>query len=409
MIEADESDRSLLKLRPEIAVLTNAELDHHATYASRLDLESTFRTFMARATGTAVVWDRPELRALCPPGAVAYDAPEPLLSPSGSRFDWRGIEVAARGAGRPQRDQRRRRAHRGRARRAPSPRAPRRRWPTSRARAGASSGSARPRRAPRSTTTTPTIRPRSPRSWPPRARSSPAAWWPSSSPTCTRARARWRGEFGAALAAADVVVVLPVYPARERAEDFPGVDGHLIAAAAADARGGRPVAWLPGFDDARRFLAATLRAGDLCLTMGAGDVDALGRSLVAAPRACAAAGLTAGLASTLRAMELPPGVRRDYPLARLTTIRTGGAAELFARPGTIEELERLVAWAAAQRIEVGVVGSGSNLLVADAGVRGLVVKLDKELSEIELDGTRDRCAAAARGCPRSRRGRPRPG
>jgi UDP-N-acetylmuramate dehydrogenase len=95
-------------------------------------------------------------------------------------------------------------------------------------------------------------------------------------------------------------------------------------------------------------------------------------------------------------MELPPEVRRDYPLARLTTVRTGGAAELFARPGTIEELERLVAWAAAQRIEVGVVGSGSNLLVADTGVRGLIVKLDKELSQIELDGTHALCGGGAR-------------
>ena len=87
--------------------------------------------------------------------------------------------------------------------------------------------------------------------------------------------------FGAALAAADAVVVLPVYPARERAADFPGVEGTLIAAAAADAAPGRPVAWLPGFDHARTWLRATLRAGDLCLVMGAGDIDALGRSLVA--------------------------------------------------------------------------------------------------------------------------------
>ena len=94
----------------------------------------------------------------------------------------------------------------------------------------------------------------------------------------TRALAR---EFGRALAGADVVVVLGVYPARERAEDFPGVDGHLVAAATADAAGGRTVAWMPSFEDARGFLAATLRRGDLCLVMGAGDVDRLGRSLVA--------------------------------------------------------------------------------------------------------------------------------
>jgi UDP-N-acetylmuramate dehydrogenase len=94
--------------------------------------------------------------------------------------------------------------------------------------------------------------------------------------------------------------------------------------------------------------------------------------------------------------ELPEGVQRDYPLARLTTIRTGGAAELFARPGSLEELERLLAWAGAEGLQVGVVGSGSNLLVADAGVRGLVLKLDKELSTIELDGTRIRCGGGAR-------------
>ena len=92
----------------------------------------------------------------------------------------------------------------------------------------------------------------------------------------------------------------------------------------------------------------------------------------------------------------PQGVQRNYPLARLTTIRTGGPAELFARPGSLDALERLLAWAAAHRIEVGVVGSGSNLLVADAGVRGLVVKLDKELSTIELEGTRIRCGGGAR-------------
>jgi len=92
----------------------------------------------------------------------------------------------------------------------------------------------------------------------------------------------------------------------------------------------------------------------------------------------------------------PQGVIRDYPLARLTTIRTGGAAELFARPGTVAELERLLVWAGGEQLEVGVVGSGSNLLVADVGVPGLVVKLDQELSEIELDGTRIRCGAGAR-------------
>jgi UDP-N-acetylmuramate dehydrogenase len=93
---------------------------------------------------------------------------------------------------------------------------------------------------------------------------------------------------------------------------------------------------------------------------------------------------------------LPEGITRDYPLARLTTIRTGGPAELFARPGTVAELEAVLAWAGAEGVEVGVVGSGSNLLIADAGVRGLVVKLDQELSQITVDGTRIDCGGGAR-------------
>jgi UDP-N-acetylmuramate dehydrogenase len=93
---------------------------------------------------------------------------------------------------------------------------------------------------------------------------------------------------------------------------------------------------------------------------------------------------------------LPPGVQPDYPLARLTTIRTGGRGEFFARPASAEQLVALLAWAREQGHEVGVVGSGSNLLVADEGVRGLVIKLDKDLAQIERDGTRLRCGGGAR-------------
>jgi UDP-N-acetylenolpyruvoylglucosamine reductase len=94
--------------------------------------------------------------------------------------------------------------------------------------------------------------------------------------------------------------------------------------------------------------------------------------------------------------HVPDGVVRDYPLARLTTIRTGGNAELFARPGTVAELETLLRWAAAEQLQVGVVGSGSNLLVADEGVRGLVLKLDRQLSQIDQDGDRLECGGGAR-------------
>jgi UDP-N-acetylmuramate--alanine ligase len=88
-------------------------------------------------------------------------------------------------------------------------------------------------------------------------------------------------EFGRALALADLVVVLDVYPARERAEDFPGVTGWLVAAAAADAAAGRPVYWTPHLDQAEHLLRAQLREGDALLTLGAGDVDSLARALTA--------------------------------------------------------------------------------------------------------------------------------
>jgi UDP-N-acetylenolpyruvoylglucosamine reductase len=92
----------------------------------------------------------------------------------------------------------------------------------------------------------------------------------------------------------------------------------------------------------------------------------------------------------------PAGVQRDYPLARLTTVRTGGAGEYFARVGGEAQLTELLGWAAAAGLELWVVGSGSNLLVADEGVRGLVIKLDRELAEIAIDGRRIRCGGGAR-------------
>lgn len=93
---------------------------------------------------------------------------------------------------------------------------------------------------------------------------------------------------------------------------------------------------------------------------------------------------------------MPEVVQPDYPLDRLTTVRTGGPAEFFARAGDEATLSELIAWAAESGHEVGVVGSGSNLLVADEGVRGLVIKLDKDLATIERDADRLLCGGGAR-------------
>ncbi len=279
VVEADESDRSLLKLSPEIAVLTNAELDHHSTYTSRLDLEQTFATFMARAGDRAVVWNRPNLRALCPGGGVPYDAADVTLHPGGSRFTWHDIAVeltvpgahnavnaagaltacalagadpaAAAAALAGFQGARRRMEYVGQTAAGAHVYDDYAHHPTEVATAVAAARTLGARRI-------------------------VAVFQPH---LYSRTRALAHG-FGVALADADVVLVLGIYPARERAEDFPGVTGLLVAEHAADAAGGRSVAWVPEFDDAHAYLGSVLRAGDLCLMMGAGNIDALGRSVI---------------------------------------------------------------------------------------------------------------------------------
>jgi len=280
VIEADESDRSLLKLRPEVVVLTNAELDHHATYTSRLDLDQTFRVFAERARA-AVVWDRPDLLALAAGAGevIPYDAEDPRLTRDGARLRWRNLEVelrvpglhnAVNAAG----------ALTAAALAGAAPAAAvaaiagfagarRRLERLGETAAGASvfdDYSHHPTKVAAALAAARTLAPRR-----------LVAVFQPHLYSRTRALAR---EFGDALAAADACCVVDVYPARERGEDFPGVDGRLVAAAAADAGGGRPVAWMRSLDDAERWLRSELRAGDLCLVMGAGDIDSVARALV---------------------------------------------------------------------------------------------------------------------------------
>jgi UDP-N-acetylenolpyruvoylglucosamine reductase len=92
----------------------------------------------------------------------------------------------------------------------------------------------------------------------------------------------------------------------------------------------------------------------------------------------------------------PPGVERDYPLARLTTVRTGGDADWFMRPGDEESLVAVLRWAEEEELPVGMIGSGSNLLIADNGFHGLAIKLDGELAQIERDGDRVLCGGGYR-------------
>jgi len=79
-------------------------------------------------------------------------------------------------------------------------------------------------------------------------------------------------------------------------------------------------------------------------------------------------------------------IAEHVPLARLTTIGTGGRARWFARPESTDELQHVLGWARSRGIGVDVVGLGSNLLVHDDGVDALVVKLAGELAGARIDG-----------------------
>ncbi|HSK15094.1 MAG TPA: UDP-N-acetylmuramate dehydrogenase [Gaiellaceae bacterium] len=76
-------------------------------------------------------------------------------------------------------------------------------------------------------------------------------------------------------------------------------------------------------------------------------------------------------------------MKENVPLSRYTTLGTGGPARWLAQPETVEELVERLSWAAGEGLPAAVVGLGSNLLVADEGFPGLVLKLAGELAKAE--------------------------
>jgi UDP-N-acetylmuramate dehydrogenase len=79
-----------------------------------------------------------------------------------------------------------------------------------------------------------------------------------------------------------------------------------------------------------------------------------------------------------------PAIETGVPLARMTTVGIGGPARAVARPGTVQELEEALAWAAREGLDVRPIGLGSNVLAADAGVDALVVRLEGELARADV-------------------------
>lgn len=309
VVEADESDRSFLKLRPEIAVVTNVELDHHSTYAGKADLFVSFREFCGHADALVLWRGQPELTGLVAPGQrslgfaiagqsvgsnaangahngdlVARDLRESEVPGGGVQFELvtedsvLPVSLGVRGAHNVQN------ALAAIAALAAAGIAVEdavsalanfagvgRRFEF----VGTTPGGALlyDDYAHHPTEVTAALRTARDVA---RGRRVVAIFQPH----LFSRTASLQHEFGAALALADAVCVLDVYAARERAADFPGVNGYLIAVAAADSASGRPVYWTPGPELARRAASDLLRAGDVCVTIGAGDVNRVGDALL---------------------------------------------------------------------------------------------------------------------------------
>ena len=250
--EGDESDRSLLLLRPRIAVVTNVDLDHHATFASRAEVEALFADWLSSLPDGATVIrgeqvEAPPDLALAIPGehnrrnaACALAA----LAATGADATAAAAALAAfRGAGRRFEP----RGEAGGVRVVDD-------YGHHPAEVAATIEAAR-------------------------AVAGGGRVLVLFQPHLYSRTLHLARELAAALATADAVCVTDVYPARER--PLPGVTGKLIVERLCELRPGMPVAWAPGVDTAAALLAGQARPGDLVLTVGAGDVDRAGPAILA--------------------------------------------------------------------------------------------------------------------------------
>jgi UDP-N-acetylmuramate--alanine ligase len=265
--EADESDASFLGLRPEIAVITNVELDHHSRWSSLAELLEAFRQFAEPAShlvlpatgldglvsGQRVVHFDDERPG--PPLTLAVPGRHNLLN---ARAALAAAELT--GLGTADEFAERLRTFPGMLRR----------QQRKGARAGAEVYDDYAHHPTEVAATLEAMRELGPRRL--------VAVFQPHLYSRTKALA---GRFGAALAAADEVGVLDVYPAREQpVGELAGVSGLAVARAAADHAAGKPVLWLRDMPTAERVMRRRLGEGDLLVTIGAGDVYELADKLV---------------------------------------------------------------------------------------------------------------------------------
>ncbi|MCC6832228.1 MAG: UDP-N-acetylmuramate dehydrogenase [Thermoleophilia bacterium] len=101
------------------------------------------------------------------------------------------------------------------------------------------------------------------------------------------------------------------------------------------------------------------------------------------------------MGTLLAAPNLPRDLARDVSLAPFTTIRVGGPADALSVARSFRDVTAALAWARDEDMPVAVVGKGSNLLVDDAGYRGLVIRLAGRLTAIVVRGTEVWCGGGA--------------
>ncbi len=269
--EADESDGSFLRLRPEVAIVTNVELDHHARWHSRAELLEAFARFLEPAAAAAIgaADDLHDLAAGAAGRVTRFDAarPGPPQLPLGvpgehNQANARGTIAAAELCGFD--------ADAYAIALASFPGMLRRLERKGTHRSGALVYDDYAHHPTEVRASLAALRDLDPRRL-------IAVFQPH---LYSRTRALAPG-FGRALADADVVGVLDVYAAREEpVGELAGVSGLDVARAAADSAHGREVMWLRDRATAARVLDAKLRPGDLLVTVGAGDVFELAEELV---------------------------------------------------------------------------------------------------------------------------------
>jgi UDP-N-acetylmuramate--alanine ligase len=179
-------------------------------------------------------------------------------------------------------------------------------------------------------------------------------------------------EFGRSFHDADFVIVADVYPASE--PPIPGVTGQTIVDEA-QRDGHDDVVFEADRKKIPLEIGRRLEPGDCIITLGAGNIHEAGNIL----------------AKDVAALDeiqnvIGPGVARLYePMSKHTTMRIGGPAQFWVEPETEEGFARLVRFASERGIPLMVVGRGSNLLVRDGGIRGIVVHLARgEFKQIEI-------------------------